>query len=422
MPANTPDLTAIQHLGSQFNTNIFASAQKGLTEKSKKYAAAHVSQQRQTAASRERFARSAAQGINKGRANFARQQQAQQKQASQAAKAHAAGVKSGRVAPAQGAPPRTFAMGSGPQGSAQTQQNKTMQQQRNFAHGQAIQMQNQMSRAEAAANAVNQRHAAGVHAQAQKAAINLNLSQEKHKAGVEAHAAKAAASINALAQKQQMQQSHQAAMASGKQKAFDIAGAQKLELQGYVNKQKLQHQAAMHAQKQSQKPVKRTSSGKATTVQPSLSPSFSSAPTRQEAVKPKAIPQTSFSSQLAPQKPLGSPQGSATASFSSGSGNGAAKPATAPRKPPVSSQFSSGPKVGGSFPQHSHPEGSSTTPLPKLTAAQPKPNEFTTGSRNAKPGGLAAKGSQLESWAIGRQAEIRKQRGSNNTQLKFGEQ
>lgn len=63
-----------------------------------------------------------------------------------------------------------------------------------------------------------------------------------------------------------------------------------------------------------------------------------------------------------------------------------------------------------SFPEHQPPKGSSKKPLRKLTEAQPKPNTFTVGSRNAKPNGLAAKGSRLEAWGIGKQEHIRNKR------------
>lgn len=380
MAANIPDQSAIVHLGGQFQHNVFDTVQKKAYAQGKKTAQARAQAAQNTQNARNAYANSAARAVNQGRQQIAKKQ--------------AAGA-------------------------------KTMQQQRNFAHGQAIGMQNQMDRAAAAAQAVQQRHAVGVAAHQQKADINLNLAQQKHQASTQAHAVKAATSINALAQKQQLQQGHQSAMAAGKQKAFDVSGAQKLELQSYVNKQKLQHQANMHAQRQSQKPVKTatsTQSGKAPSVAQTATPTFSSPTATHTPVKAVGIPQTSFSSQLSPQKPAGKPQGSATASFSSGPTP--AKPAPKPVAPSVTGpQFSSGsaPKASGGYPQHAHPEGSSSTPLPNLTAAQPKPNTFIVGSRNAKPGGLAARGSQLEAWAIGRQAEVRKQRGSNNTQLRLGD-
>lgn len=431
MAANIPDLGAVAHLGGQFQHNVFDTIQKKAHEKGKKTAQAQAKQAQANQNARNAYAQSAAQAVKQGRQQFAKNQQAQQKQAQQAAKAHAQGVKSGRVAPAPGAPPRTFAMGSTPQQKAQAkataQAAKTMQQQRNYAHGEALGMQRQMDRAAAASNALNARHAATIQTHAQKANINLNLAQQKHQASVEAHAVKAATSINALAQKQQMQQSHQSAMAAGKQKAFDIAGAQKLELQSYVNKQKLQHQAAMHAQRQSQKTVKpakaSSTSGKATTVQPSLTPSFSSSPATHTPVKATGPAPTNFSSQLVPQKPVAKPQGTATASFSSGPTPAKPAPKPVPQMGVTGQQFSDvSPKANDPYPTHVHPAGSSSATLPKLTASQPKPNEFTVGSRNAKPGGIAARGSQLEAWAIGRQAEIRKQRGSDNTQLRLGDQ
>jgi hypothetical protein len=88
--------------------------------------------------------------INKQKAGQQRQAQATAKKA---AATHAAGVKKGTTAPMPGAAPRTFAMPAGPQAQAAQAHAKAseaaakmMQQQRNSAHGQAIQMQNQMSR------------------------------------------------------------------------------------------------------------------------------------------------------------------------------------------------------------------------------------------------------------------------------------
>lgn len=69
-----------------------------------------------------------------------------------------------------------------------------------------------------------------------------------------------------------------------------------------------------------------------------------------------------------------------------------------------SSQFANvTPRDNSPFPTHQHPEGSSNLKLQNLTADQPRQNEFTVGSRNAKPGGIAARGSQLEAWAISKQ-------------------
>lgn len=68
------------------------------------------------------------------------------------------------------------------------------------------------------------------------------------------------------------------------------------------------------------------------------------------------------------------------------------------------SQFANvAPRANDPFPTHQHPEGSSNLKLQNLTADQPRQNEFTVGSRNAKPGGIAARGSQLEAWAISKQ-------------------
>lgn len=285
MSANIPDLGAVSHLGSQFQTNVFTNVQKGLTKQTRRYTQAHNTQVRKTAINRQRFAESVAKGVLQGQAA---QQRAAEKQT-------AAGA-------------------------------KTMQQQRNFAHGQAL---------------------------------NYQAAQFR-------------------VQRQQVSHAHGQAIQEAKQRS------------------------------------KGGSVSTASTPRiPSLAPSFSNLTPTHTPIRAVAIPATSFSSQLTPQKPVAKPQGTTTPTFSSGSSNGASTPATAPRKPPVSTQFSSGPKDGGGdFPQHHHPEGSSTMPLPRLTAAQPKPNTFTVGSRNAKAGGIAAKGSQLEAWAIGRQAAIRSQRGN----------
>ena len=64
------------------------------------------------------------------------------------------------------------------------------------------------------------------------------------------------------------------------------------------------------------------------------------------------------------------------------------------------------------FPTHQHPEGSSNLKLQNLSANQPRQNEFTVGSRNAKPGGIAAKGSQLEAWAISKSNAVQARQAS----------
>lgn len=341
MVANIPDQGAIAHLGNQFQHNIFAHATKHLNESSKKYAHAAQNVAKQTASNRDAYARSAAQGIKQGQAAYAKQQKTQQTAAKKAAAAHAQGVKSGKVAPAQGAAPRTFAMAPTPQAKAQAKasakQSTTMQQQRNFAHGEALKFQ-------AAQFKVKQQQVNNAHGQA-------------------------------------------------------IQEANKRAKGGTVN------------------------TPAATPKAPSLSPSFSSAPAAHTPVKAQGIPNTTFSSQLAPQKPVQGPRGSATASFSSGPTPAKPAPKPVPQMGVTGTQFSDvSPKDNSPYPTHTHPAGSSSAVLPSLTASQPKPNTFTVGSRNAKPGGIAARGSQLEAWAIGRQAEVRKQRGSNSTQLKFGEQ
>jgi hypothetical protein len=64
------------------------------------------------------------------------------------------------------------------------------------------------------------------------------------------------------------------------------------------------------------------------------------------------------------------------------------------------------------FPTHQHPQGSSNLKLQNLSAAQPKPNDFTVGSRANKPGGIASKGSQLEAWAISKQNAVQARQAS----------
>lgn len=72
-------------------------------------------------------------------------------------------------------------------------------------------------------------------------------------------------------------------------------------------------------------------------------------------------------------------------------------------------QFSNKPS---GFPQHQHPEGSSQQILPHITARQPRTNEFTVGSRNVQPGGIAAKGSQLEAWSNAKSAAVKARNAS----------
>lgn len=64
------------------------------------------------------------------------------------------------------------------------------------------------------------------------------------------------------------------------------------------------------------------------------------------------------------------------------------------------------------YPTHQHPEGSSNLKLQGLTNAQPKPNEFTVGSRNAKPNGIAAAGSRLEAWAQAKSSAVQARQAS----------
>lgn len=78
-----------------------------------------------------------------------------------------------------------------------------------------------------------------------------------------------------------------------------------------------------------------------------------------------------------------------------------------------SSQFANvTPRDNSPYPTHEHPEGSSNLKLQNLTADQPRTNEFTVGSRNAKPGGIAARGSQLEAWAISKSQAVQARQAS----------
>lgn len=70
------------------------------------------------------------------------------------------------------------------------------------------------------------------------------------------------------------------------------------------------------------------------------------------------------------------------------------------------------PRDNSPHPTHQHPEGSSNLKLPTLTANQPRTNEFTVGSRNAKPGGIAARGSQLEAWAVSKSQAVQARQAS----------
>jgi hypothetical protein len=309
MPANIPEMSAINHLGGQFTHNVFSNVQKTANAASKNFAAQHSVQVNRTAANREKFAQSAVQGIKQGRTAYVKDQATQQRATTQAAKAHAAGVKSGRVAPEQGAAPRTFAMKTPPQGKAAA---SMMQQQRNFAHGEALKFQ-----------------------------------QAQFKT-----------------QMQQRNNAHTEALKEANQRGKVIKGEV-----------------------------------------------IKSVPTPQ--VKAQKISPTTFSSQLAPQKPLASPRGATTATFSSPEGK------STPMTPPGAQRAVTGPqfsdvsaKNNSPFPTHQHPAGSSNQILPSLTADQPRTNEFTVGSRAAVPGGIAARGSQLEAWAQTKSMAVKARRAS----------
>lgn len=104
MPANVPELGAVHAVGQQFHHNVFKPVAKGLGRVSN---AAVANANRQRAAAREAYYSDAMSTIRSGRQAF----NTQQRQSAQAA--------------------------------------KTMQQQRNYAHGQAIQEENRRNRAAA---------------------------------------------------------------------------------------------------------------------------------------------------------------------------------------------------------------------------------------------------------------------------------
>lgn len=70
------------------------------------------------------------------------------------------------------------------------------------------------------------------------------------------------------------------------------------------------------------------------------------------------------------------------------------------------------PKDNSPYPTHQHPEGSSNMKLKNLSASQPRPNDFTVGSRNAKPNGIAAAGSRLEAWAQAKSTAVQARQAS----------
>jgi len=160
MPANIPNLGSINTVGEQFKHNVF----KDIHAKTVKQGIRNNLAAKKTAATRTNARQTWANGVDStlktAQAANQKQQKAHQAAAMTAQKAHAAGVNKGTQAPAQGAPPRTFAVPTSPaqkQATAQkaqvaSQAQKTMQQQRNYAHGQAITEGNQRTRAAAKVN------------------------------------------------------------------------------------------------------------------------------------------------------------------------------------------------------------------------------------------------------------------------------
>lgn len=112
------------------------------------------------------------------------------------------------------------------------------------------------------------------------------------------------------------------------------------------------------------------------------------------------------------------PKKSATVAPSSGipnlPGGPMQRPSSSPTPTPMqNSQFVNvAPRSNEPYPTHQHPEGSSNLKLGALSAQQPRPNDFTVGSRNVKPGGIAARGSQLEAWGIAKQGAVQARQAS----------
>lgn len=192
MAANIPNMGAINSMGGQFNTNVYAKAEGYLKRKAVSSQRKHIAGMKARQQARNDWAGSVNEAL-KNSANEVKQKQTQRnnqhgealrmnadvnakaryaKQAQASAqKAHAAGVKAGTAAPKPGAAPRTFAMPGNPVAKAQRSQVNTahtdalreanqranvMKQQVNYAHGQAFGVQNQMDRAKAKAAPVNQ--------------------------------------------------------------------------------------------------------------------------------------------------------------------------------------------------------------------------------------------------------------------------
>lgn len=152
MPANTPNIGAINSMGEQFKNDVAGKLKTHLTTVAKNSQAKHVERIRQDVAARNQYAAGVNQAIrdSQKQANaHAKAQKAAQGAAKKAAASQASAVKSGRQAPAQGAPPRTFAVPTSPAqktaasqaAQAQRQHQRTMTQQVNNAHGEALKMQ-----------------------------------------------------------------------------------------------------------------------------------------------------------------------------------------------------------------------------------------------------------------------------------------
>jgi hypothetical protein len=144
MPANIPNMENINAVAraEASSPNIFRKGEELHKAVMHKKARKAIQQQRAQAQAKNEYAQGVKQAVQQSQA----QQRTQQQQATAAQQAHTAGVKAGTTAPSPGAAPRTFSMPSGPVGQASQAAAKMAQQQRTQAHGQAIQMQNQMNR------------------------------------------------------------------------------------------------------------------------------------------------------------------------------------------------------------------------------------------------------------------------------------
>jgi hypothetical protein len=171
MPLNAPVSGNINAVGEQFKHNVFKKAQAGFVKRGVK--ANLVTKQAGVARDKARadWAGSVNSTLKTAHTEYAKQAKLKAQQAGQAAKAQASGIKSGRVAPAPGAAPRTFAVGT-PKAAKQAAtmqqaQFKQQQSQVNFAHGEAMKMQE--AKAKTMAQQVNFAHGQAIGEAKQRA-------------------------------------------------------------------------------------------------------------------------------------------------------------------------------------------------------------------------------------------------------------